>query len=160
MIHIHIYIHIYIYIYIYIHIHTYIYIYMPTSNYPTSAFLLIVLQSILLALEAPGPYSICNLRKHIYISFYLSVFELLMMWGFFLYKIKCFSYVNLSHVDLIIKPTEITFVEENSSFLRSLWDFPSGSEVKNPHAKAGDTRDVGSILGLGRYPGGGNGNPL
>ena len=60
----------------------------------------------------------------------------------------------------MIKPTEITFVEENSSFLRSLWDFLSGSEVKNPHAKAGDTRDVGSVPGLGRYPGGGNGNPL
>ena len=69
-------------------------------------------------------------------------------------------HVNLSHIDLMIKPTEITFVEENSSFLRSLWDFLSGSEVKNPHAKAGDTRDVGSVPGLGRYPGGGNGNPL
>ena len=32
--------------------------------------------------------------------------------------------------------------------------------VKNPPAKAGDTRDVGSIPGLGRFPGGGHGNPL
>ena len=32
--------------------------------------------------------------------------------------------------------------------------------VKNPPADAGDIRDVGSIPGLGRYPGGGNGNPL
>ena len=32
--------------------------------------------------------------------------------------------------------------------------------VKNPPAKAGDIRDSGSIPGLGRYPGGGNGNPL
>ena len=32
--------------------------------------------------------------------------------------------------------------------------------VKNLPAKAGDTRDVGSIPGLGRSPGGGNGNPL
>ena len=30
--------------------------------------------------------------------------------------------------------------------------------VKNPPAKAGDTRDVGWIPGLGRSPGGGNGN--
>ena len=32
--------------------------------------------------------------------------------------------------------------------------------VKNPPANAGDLRDVGSILGPGRSPGGGNGNPL
>ena len=32
--------------------------------------------------------------------------------------------------------------------------------VKNPLANAGDVRDVGLIPGLGRTPGGGNGNPL
>ena len=32
--------------------------------------------------------------------------------------------------------------------------------VKNLHANAGDTRDMGSIPGLGRSPGKGNGNPL
>ena len=32
--------------------------------------------------------------------------------------------------------------------------------VKNPSANAGDIRDRGSTPGLGRYPGGGNGNPL
>ena len=32
--------------------------------------------------------------------------------------------------------------------------------VKNPPDNAGDKRDVGSILGLGRPPGVGNGNPL
>ena len=32
--------------------------------------------------------------------------------------------------------------------------------VKNLPANAGDTRDVGSIPGLGRAPGEGNGNPL
>ena len=32
--------------------------------------------------------------------------------------------------------------------------------VKSLPANAGDTRDAGSIPGLGRYPGGGNGNPL
>ena len=32
--------------------------------------------------------------------------------------------------------------------------------VKNPPANVGDIRDVGSIPGLGRSPGGGNGNPL
>ena len=32
--------------------------------------------------------------------------------------------------------------------------------VKNPPASAGDIRDMGSILGLGRSPGEGHGNPL
>ena len=32
--------------------------------------------------------------------------------------------------------------------------------VKNLPANAGDVRDAGSISGLGRYPGKGNGNPL
>ena len=32
--------------------------------------------------------------------------------------------------------------------------------VKNPPANAGDTRDTGSIPGLGRSPGVGNGNLL
>ena len=32
--------------------------------------------------------------------------------------------------------------------------------VKNPPANAGDARDVGSILGLGRSPQEGNSNPL
>ena len=32
--------------------------------------------------------------------------------------------------------------------------------VKNPPACAGDIRDAGSIPGLRRSPGGGNGNPL
>ena len=34
---------------------------------------------------------------------------------------------------------------------------PGGSGVKNPPANAGD---MGLIPGLGRSPGGGNGNPL
>ena len=34
------------------------------------------------------------------------------------------------------------------------------SVVKNLPANAGDIRDMGSIPGLGRSPGGGNGNPL
>ena len=38
--------------------------------------------------------------------------------------------------------------------------FPGGAVVKNSPAKAGDTRDVGSILGSGRCPGEINDNPL
>ena len=32
--------------------------------------------------------------------------------------------------------------------------------VKNPLADAGDIRDIGSVPGWGRSPGGGHGNPL
>ena len=38
--------------------------------------------------------------------------------------------------------------------------FPGGSVVKNLPASAGDIRDTGSILGSGRSPGEGNGNPF
>ena len=38
--------------------------------------------------------------------------------------------------------------------------FPDGSVLKNLPASAGDVRDMGSIPGSGRSPGGGNGNVL
>ena len=44
--------------------------------------------------------------------------------------------------------------------IRINWGFPDGAVVKNPPASAGDTRDVGSIPGLGRSPREGNGNLL
>ena len=44
--------------------------------------------------------------------------------------------------------------------LFSLTGFPGGLVVKNQLASAGDRRDVGSIPGSGRVPGGGHDNPL
>ena len=41
-----------------------------------------------------------------------------------------------------------------------IFGFPGGSVVKNSPAKAAATGDSGSIPGLGRSPGGGNGNAL
>ena len=38
--------------------------------------------------------------------------------------------------------------------------FPGGSVIKNPPANAGDTRNTGSILGVGRSPAEGHGNLL
>ena len=38
--------------------------------------------------------------------------------------------------------------------------FPGDTGVKNPPANAGDTRNAGSVPGLGRPSGEGNGNPL
>ena len=46
---------------------------------------------------------------------------------------------------------------EKSSNLTMSVGFPDGSEVKNPAANAGD---LGSIPGMGRSPGEGNGNSL
>ena len=44
--------------------------------------------------------------------------------------------------------------------LRWLWASQVVLVVKNLPASAGDIKDAGSIPGLGRSPGGGNGNPL
>ena len=38
--------------------------------------------------------------------------------------------------------------------------FPGGLVVKNPLANSRDTEDMSLIPGLGRSPGGGDGNPL
>ena len=45
-------------------------------------------------------------------------------------------------------------------FLDLFWGFPGGTSVQNLPASAGDVRDMGLIPGLGRSPGGGQGNPL
>ena len=44
-----------------------------------------------------------------------------------------------------------------ASFQEFLWDFPDGSDGK---ASAYNAGDPGSVPGLGRSPGEGNGNPL
>ena len=41
-----------------------------------------------------------------------------------------------------------------------LWTSQVVLVVKNPPANAGEIRDAGLILGSGRSPGGGHGNPL
>ena len=38
--------------------------------------------------------------------------------------------------------------------------FPGSASGKEPPANAGDIRDMSSIPGSGRFPGGGHGNPL
>ena len=44
--------------------------------------------------------------------------------------------------------------------LPGMWASQGALVVKNLPADAGDVRDVGSIPGLGRSPGGGHGSPL
>ena len=45
-------------------------------------------------------------------------------------------------------------------FLSCPCSLPFGTVVKNPPANAGGTRDTGSVIGLGRSCGEGNGDPL
>ena len=40
------------------------------------------------------------------------------------------------------------------------FNFPDGSLLKDPPANTGATGEAGSMPGLGRSPGDGNGNPL
>ena len=51
---------------------------------------------------------------------------------------------------------------EKNLNITDLWDNASqvALVIKNPLVNTGDTRDAGSILGLGRSPGKGQGNPL
>ena len=42
----------------------------------------------------------------------------------------------------------------------SPWGFPGGSVVRKPPTNVGATGDASLTPGLGRFPGGGNGNPL
>ena len=64
---------------------------------------------------------------------------------------------------------QVLFVQEFGTDLPKdvpLWymdcfvGFPGGASGKEPIANAGEVKDKGSIPGLGRYPGEGNGNPL
>ena len=60
--------------------------------------------------------------------------------------------LSLQSVESILIPINFVLSTLNVSFFG-----PRGSAVKNPPASAGGT---GSIPGLGRSPGEGNGNPL
>ena len=43
---------------------------------------------------------------------------------------------------------------------KAAWGSQVALVVKNPPVNAGDIRDLGSVPGSGRSPGGGHGNPL
>ena len=64
-----------------------------------------------------------------------------------------FSFL-LSHSNPLIRRTKIEFK------YTEVWASQAALVVKNLPACAGDIRDVGSIPGLGRFPGGGHGNLL
>ena len=66
-------------------------------------------------------------------------------------------YLTSWHLELrtvILRSSSIRSVNIHTHLLRV------GLVVKNPPANAGDVRDIGSVSGLRRPPGGGHGNPL
>ena len=61
----------------------------------------------------------------------------------------------ITNLDSVLKSRDITLltnfhIVKAMAFLR--WSIPDGTVVKNLPASAGDTRDAGSIPGLGRSP--------
>ena len=67
-------------------------------------------------------------------------------------------------MSLYCETTVTWYVNYTSIFLNVGTDHTGGSQValmvKNPPANAGDARDMGSIPGSGRSPGGGHGNSI
>ena len=78
------------------------------------------------------------------------------------YSLSRLNHKIIEKLSSLLKTEEIKLVINNLPTKKSpdLHSFPGGSVVKNPLANAGDTGNTGSISGLGRSPGGGNGNPL
>ena len=79
--------------------------------------------------------------------------------------VECYDFVLSVHPSCFLALSKHLFELCLSlcSFLRGATHrsgFPGGSVVKNPSANAGDAEDAGSVSGLGRSLGGGNGNPL
>ena len=78
-----------------------------------------------------------------------------------IHTVKGFGIVNKAEVDVFLE-LSCFFDKIFGSPYYPRWGFqlhyPAGAVVKNRHASAGDTRDISSILELGRSPGEGNGN--
>ena len=71
-------------------------------------------------------------------------------------NLEIFPKVLLCLVSCLIAYSYIVFTPGHSDIMVS----QVVPVVKNPIANTRDARDVGSVLGLGRSPGGGNGNPF
>ena len=70
------------------------------------------------------------------------------------------NYLSYYGALYLTTPINVSFRQNNKCTPKDVQVSQVMLEVKNPPANAGDERDMGLILGLGRSPGGGNGNPL
>ena len=79
----------------------------------------------------------------------------------FLY-VQCELGVEVPFFHMAIQLFQLHLLKTFLSLLHCFGTFAEnlGLVVKNTPANAGDSRDVASIPRLGRYPGGGHGNPL
>ena len=77
------------------------------------------------------------------------------LWG---PEVKRSSYRNLTTSVMVLSAAYFPSCALFLQLIKSM--YPGGSVAKNPPANAGDSGDVGSVPGLGRSPGGRNGNPL
>ena len=86
----------------------------------------------------------------------------------FLHHCFCFSLIKVisnlkSPIDLwnlLLETVPFPLFHHQKQKFSTFWASQVAQMVKNPPASAGDTGDPGLILGSGRSPGGGNGNPL
>ena len=63
-------------------------------------------------------------------------------------------------INIIFMITSSVSYSDLHDAINHFWASQVALVVKNPPASAGKVRDSGSILGSGRSPGGGHGNPL
>ena len=87
---------------------------------------------------------VCSFHREIFIS---------LLWAVLLSQMHDFV------ITMRLKNIEVNESRCETNNCQLLWG-GSGSMVKNPPANAGASGLVGSTPGLGRSPGGGNGNPL
>ena len=94
--------------------------------------------------------NVLNVRDFIMVSISILLTRRLIFSDLVLLRSNCPCFYWIINICLLV----------NHLFLQMLVGIPGGAVVKSPPARAGDARDAGSVLGLGRSPGGGNGNPL
>ena len=69
-------------------------------------------------------------------------------------------YKEIRHFSAWVDPVILNYQFQLTKEATVSWMSRIVLVVKNPPANAGHVKDVGSISGLGRSPGGGSGNPL
>ena len=61
---------------------------------------------------------------------------------------------------LAVDSLPLSCLGSHIQLIMGLWGFPGSAMVKNLLANARGARDMGSVPGSGKFPGGGNGNTL
>ena len=88
--------------------------------------------------------NVLNVRDFIMVSISILLTRRLIFSDLVLLRSNCPCFYWIINICLLV----------NHLFLQMLVGIPGGAVVKSPPARAGDARDAGSVLGLGRSPGG------